>query len=67
MLWLCFKLPFCLFGNTKDTSVMHEKANVFVLYMQPQKNEIQICSNKHEICLVHTDIWYDTYRILMQL
>ena len=25
MLLLCFKLPACLFGNTRDTSVMHEK------------------------------------------
>ena len=38
MLWLCFKLPYCLFGNTRDTSVMHEKAMfVYFIYMQPQK------------------------------
>ena len=38
MLWQCYKLPSGLFGNTKDTSVMHEKA-IFVCfnYMQPQK------------------------------
>ena len=42
MLWLCFKLPSCLLGNTRDTSVVHEKA----------KSEIQICSNKHETGLV---------------
>ena len=38
MLWLCFKLPSCLLGNTRDTSVMHEKAKfVYIIYMQPQK------------------------------
>ena len=53
MLWLCFKLPSCLFGNTRDTSVMHEKPNfVCFNYMQPQKNKIQICSNKHATSLV---------------
>ena len=46
MLWLCFKLSFCLLGNTKDTSVMHEKAKfIGFIYMQPQKvklNFVQI-------------------------
>ena len=38
MLWLCYKLPSGLFGNTKDTSVMHEKAKfVCFNHMQPQK------------------------------
>ena len=38
MLWLCFKLPSCLFGNTRDTSVMHEKAKFVCFdYTQPQK------------------------------
>ena len=38
MLWLCDKLPPGLFGNTRDTSVMHEKANfVCFNYMQLQK------------------------------
>ena len=38
MLWLCFKLPSCLFGNTRDRSVMHEKAKfVCFIYMQWQK------------------------------
>ena len=38
MLWLCFKLPSCLFGNTRGTSVMQEKAQfVCFIYMQPQK------------------------------
>ena len=38
MLWLCFKLPSCLFGNTRDTSVVHEKAKfVSFIYMKPQK------------------------------
>ena len=38
MLWLCFKLPYCLFGNTRDMSVMHEKAKfVCFIYTQPLK------------------------------
>ena len=38
MLWLCYKLPSGLFGNTRDTSFMHEKAKfVCFNYMQPQK------------------------------
>ena len=38
MLWLCFQLPSCLLGNTRDMSVMHEKAKcVCFIYMQPQK------------------------------
>ena len=46
MLWLCFKLPSYLFGNTRDTSVIHEKAKfVCFIYMKPQKmkfNFVQI-------------------------
>ena len=38
MLWLCFKLPSCLFGNTRDTSVLYENAKcVCFINMQPQK------------------------------
>ena len=38
MLWQCYKLPSDLFGNTRDTSVMHEKAKIVRFdYMQPQK------------------------------
>ena len=38
VLWLSFKLPSCLFGNTRDTSVMHEKAKfVCFIYMHLQK------------------------------
>ena len=38
MLWLYYKLPSVLFGNTRDMSVMHEKAKfVYFNYMQPQK------------------------------
>ena len=34
---------------------MHEKAKfVCFIYMKPQKNEIQICSNKHETGLVQS-------------
>ena len=36
--WLCFKLPFRLFGHTKDTSVTYEKAKtVCFIDMQQQK------------------------------
>ena len=38
MLWLCFKVSSCLFGNTRDMSVMHEKAKfVRFIYIKPQK------------------------------
>ena len=38
MLWLGLKLPSCLFGDSRDTSVMHEKAKyVCFIYMQLQK------------------------------
>ena len=38
VLWLCYKLPSSLFGNTRDTPVMHVKAKfVCFNYMQPQK------------------------------
>ena len=38
MLWLCYKLPPGLFGNIRDTSVMHEKVKLVCFdYMQPQK------------------------------
>ena len=38
MLWLRFKLPSCVFGNTRDMSVMHEKSKlVCFIYMQLQK------------------------------
>ena len=53
MLWLCFKLPICLFGHTRDTSVNLEKSKVIdFINMQPRKNKILICSNKHEKGLV---------------
>ena len=54
MLWICLKLSSCLFGNTRDKSVMHENVKfVCFNYIQLQKNEIQICSNKHKTGLVH--------------
>ena len=38
MLWLRFELPSCVFINTRDTSVMQEKAKlVCFIYMQPLK------------------------------
>ena len=54
MLFLSFKLPTCLFG--RDMSVMHEKAKFFFLY-ETAKNEIKICSNKHETGLILTINW----------
>ena len=49
MVWLCFKLPPCLFGNTKHTSVLHEKSKMCLFYLYATtKSENQICSNKHE-------------------
>ena len=42
MLWLCYKLASGLFGNTRDTSVMHEKAKfVCFNYMQPRKVKLK--------------------------
>ena len=36
LLWLCFKLPICLFGHTRDTSIIKEKAKViYFIYRQP--------------------------------
>ena len=38
MLWLCYKLSSDLFGNTRDTRLMHEKAKCVAFnYMQSQK------------------------------
>ena len=38
VLWLCYELPSGCFGNTRDRSVMHEKAKfVYFNYMQPHK------------------------------
>ena len=38
MLWLCFKLLYSLFGNTRDAFVMYELAHyVCFVNMQPQK------------------------------
>ena len=72
MLWLCFKLPSCLFGNTRDTSViiMYEKSKICLFYLYATaKSEIQICSNKHEtdhICLLklmHNIPYLDTANV----
>ena len=48
MLWLCFQLPSCLLGNTRDMSVMYEKAKCVLYLYAAAKNENQICSYKHE-------------------
>ena len=44
MVWLCFKLPSCLFGDTRDTPIMHEKAKFVCFNYITAKSEIQICS-----------------------
>ena len=53
VLLLCFKLPSCLFGNTRDTFVIHEKA-IFVcfIYIKPQKVKFKFVQKKHETRLV---------------
>ena len=53
----CFKLSICLFDHTRDmfmdTFIIQEKTKViYFIYMQPRKNEIHICSNKHETGLI---------------
>ena len=59
VLWLCFKLPSCLFGNTRDTPFMHEKAKfVCFIYIQPQKvkfKSVQI-NMKHVSYVVNMEL-----------
>ena len=43
MLLLCFKLPSCLFGNTRDTFIMHEKAK-FVCFNNMQLQKVKFKS-----------------------
>ena len=59
MLLLCFKLSPCKVGNTRDTSVMYEKAKFVRLFVfnATAKNDILICSNKHETCLDCHNFW----------
>ena len=38
----------------KKRPLCMKKQNVFVLFITTAKSEIQICSNKHETCLVQT-------------
>ena len=55
VIWLCFKLPSCLFDNTKDTSVMHKKA-IFVcfIHMQPQKVKFKsVYINMKQVSYIH--------------
>ena len=37
VLWLCFKLPSCLFGITGTRPLCMKKQNLCFNYMQPQK------------------------------
>ena len=56
MLWLCYKLPSGLFGNTRDTSVMHEKAkSVCFDYMHPQKVKFKYVQINMKHVLYSTD------------
>ena len=49
MVWLCFKLPFCLFGYTSATFSIYEKTKLGCLSIcNTAESEIHICSNKHE-------------------
>ena len=60
MLWLCFKLPICLFGLTKDTFVFLRESKRYLFYLHAtSKNEIHICSNKHETGLVCYCVYVD--------
>ena len=54
MLWLCYKLPSCLFGNTRGTSVMHEKVKCVCFHdMQPQKLKFKSV----QINMKHVSYW----------
>ena len=53
VLWICFKLSTCLFGNTRDTSVIFEKVKfISFIFIATTKSEIQIYSYKQETNLV---------------
>ena len=56
VLWLCIKLQFCLFWPHQEHFhyLCESKIRSFYLYAIA-KNEMQICSNKHETGLV---LWY---------
>ena len=38
VLWLCFKLPICLFGHTRDTSIIYEKAKLYATVKSEIRN-----------------------------
>ena len=64
MLWLRFKLQSSLFGNTRDKSVMHEKAKFACFnYMQPQEmkfKSVQI-NMKHVSCNIGLNYQYEIH------
>ena len=47
MLWVCFKLPFCLFDHTRDMSVIYVNVKfACFIYISPiAKSEIHIFSS----------------------
>ena len=55
--WLCFKVSFCLFGQTRNASVTSEKAKfVGITYMQQQNVEftsIQMCFRGVDIAILN--------------
>ena len=66
MLWFCFKLPFCLFGHTRGTTIIYEKAKCVCFFFVTALSEIHICSNNHETDLIvpHLYASYD-HRIVI--
>ena len=61
MLWLCFKLQFCLFCNTRDTFVTKVKVKfVCFIYMQPQKVKFKSV----QINMKHVSYYYYLYLYL---
>ena len=61
-------MPICLFGNTRDTSVIYEKAKfIYFIYMQPRKMKFDICSNKHETGLAYSKNQLKNIKILLTL
>ena len=70
MLWLCFKLPSCLFGNTSNMSVMHEKVRcVCFNYMPPQKGKFKsVQINMKHVSYMYTQVFFtDRSKVVLLL
>ena len=64
MLWLCFRLPICLFGHQGHVRYLQESKGYLFYFHATSKNEIHICSNKHETDLVQLSmIHYSSHRL----